>query len=65
MTASSWLADMLKEKQFLELTAQFSPEVVSMLLAIALANNEPLSVTIVNMVIRGLESMETAVPCFD
>lgn len=39
---------------------QFSPEVVRRLVAISQANNEPLPVTIVNMVIRGLDSMDSA-----
>ena len=43
----------------------FSPEVVRQLVDISLANNEPLPVTIVNMVIRGLESMERDEPCSD
>ena len=38
--------------------AQFSPELVARLVAISQANNEPLPVTIVNLVIRGLESMD-------
>lgn len=39
---------------------QFSPEVVARLKAISQANNEPLAVTIVNMVIRGLDSLDDA-----
>lgn len=39
---------------------QFSPEIVARLVAISQANNEPLPVTIVNMVIRGLDSLDDA-----
>ena len=39
---------------------EFSPEVVRRLVAISQANNEPLPVTIVNMVIRGLDSLDAA-----
>lgn len=40
--------------------AEFTPEIVRRLVAISQANNEPLPVTIVNMVIRGLDSLDAA-----
>lgn len=42
--------------------AAFTPEVVARLMAVAQANNETLSETIVNLVIRGLESLEASEP---
>lgn len=41
-------------------SVQLTPEVVRRLAAISQANNEPLPVTIVNMVVRGLDSLDVA-----
>lgn len=51
---------MAKKKPAVVPPAQFSPEVVARLVAISQANNESLPETIVNMVIRGLDSMDAA-----
>lgn len=59
-TALLWLADMAKKNKMPVPPAEFTPEVVRRLVAISQANNEPLPVTIVNMVIRGLDSLEAA-----
>lgn len=42
--------------------AAFTPEIVARLVAISQANNQTLPETIVDLVIRGLESMEASEP---
>lgn len=49
-----------KKKPALDRPPQFSKEVIDRLVEISKANQEPLAVTIVNMVIRGLDSLDAA-----